>query len=73
MFEVLLGCWIDWLVLSLLLLLPMCGNLFEFVFLCIEYGKLFPCPVWFIEGLAPLLDMPLIPPMPIEMPPTEPC
>ena len=50
----------------------MCGNLLELVFLCIEYGKLLPWPVWFIEGRAPLLDIPLMPPMPL-MPPTEPC
>ena len=49
----------------------MCGNLFELVFLCIEYGKLLPWPVWFMEGRAPLLDIPLMPPMPL-MPPTEP-
>jgi hypothetical protein len=42
--------------LSLVLLLAMCGNLFEFVLRCIEYAKFFPWLVWFIviEGL-PLL------------------
>lgn len=45
MFDVLLGCWMLWLVLSLLLLLPMWGSLLELVFRCIEYGKLLPWPV----------------------------
>ena len=71
MLEVLLGCWMLDEVFSFELLLPMCGSLFELVLRCMEYGKLLPWLVWFMEGRAPLLDMPLMPPRPL-IPPTEP-